>query len=94
MSNKSVHFWCDNLVVVQIINSLMFQSPRVKALVREFMMICLRHSIFFKLGMFQGSRMGSLMLYLVNRLRDFVSLLQTLTHLQFISQQKYSVLES
>lgn len=48
MANSVVHFWCDNLAAVHVINSLTSRSPRVMALVRAFTLLCLQHNILFR----------------------------------------------
>ncbi|XP_053140582.1 uncharacterized protein LOC128340004 [Hemicordylus capensis] len=42
-----VRFWCDNLAVVQIINSQTSKSQRVMGLVRALVLTCLRHNTLF-----------------------------------------------
>lgn len=48
MADKSVHFWCDNMAVVQVINSLSSKSGRVMNLVRAFTLKCLRLNLLFR----------------------------------------------
>ncbi|XP_054843457.1 uncharacterized protein LOC129335043 [Eublepharis macularius] len=48
LANHSVHFWCDNMAVVQVVNSLSSKSRRVMRLVRVFTLQCLRLNILFR----------------------------------------------
>lgn len=47
MANCMVHFWCDNMVVVQVISSLLSKSVRLMKLVREFTLRCLDLNLLF-----------------------------------------------
>lgn len=47
LANRTVHFWSDNLAVVQVVNTLTSKSPRVMGLVREFTLLCLCFNILF-----------------------------------------------
>lgn len=47
MRDSTIHFWCDNQVVVHVINSLTSKSHQVMGLVRGFILRCLRFNIFF-----------------------------------------------
>ncbi|XP_067317701.1 uncharacterized protein [Anolis sagrei] len=46
--NCTVHFWCDNLATVQVINNLTSRSPRVMEVVRQFTLHCLQYNILFR----------------------------------------------
>lgn len=47
MANHTIHFWCNNMAVVQVIISLSSKSERVMGLVREFTLHCLRLNLLF-----------------------------------------------
>lgn len=47
MANRTVHFWCDNMAVVQVINSLSSKSDCVMGLVRAFTLCCLQLNLLF-----------------------------------------------
>lgn len=47
MVNHTIHFWGDNLAVVQVVNSLTSHSSLVMDLVRHFTLNCLRLNILF-----------------------------------------------
>ncbi|XP_061466237.1 uncharacterized protein LOC133377049 [Rhineura floridana] len=47
LCNSSVHFWCDNLPTVHVINTLSSRNPNVMLLVRAFVLQCLRYNIQF-----------------------------------------------
>lgn len=47
LENQTVHFWTDNLVVVQVVNLLTTRSPRVMLLVRMFTLLCLCLNVLF-----------------------------------------------
>lgn len=42
MANHTMHFWCDNMAVVQVINSFSSKLDRVMCIVRAFTLCCLR----------------------------------------------------
>lgn len=46
MANTIAHCWCDNMAVVQVINSLSSRSERVMWLVRVFTLRCLHNLLF------------------------------------------------
>ncbi|XP_054839956.1 uncharacterized protein LOC129332750 [Eublepharis macularius] len=48
LANHVVHFWCDNMAVVQVVNSLTSKSVRVMSLVRAFTLKCLQLNILFR----------------------------------------------
>ncbi|XP_061488169.1 uncharacterized protein LOC133387438 [Rhineura floridana] len=47
LGNSSVHFWCDNLPTVHVINTLSSRNPNVMHLVRVFVPQCLHYNIQF-----------------------------------------------
>ncbi|XP_067323909.1 uncharacterized protein [Anolis sagrei] len=47
-ANSTVHFWCDNMATVQVINTLTSKSPRVMNAIRQFVLQCLNLNILFR----------------------------------------------
>lgn len=47
LANQTVHFWMDNLAVVQVVNSLTSRSLCIMSLVRVFTLLCLQLNILF-----------------------------------------------
>ncbi|XP_061470916.1 uncharacterized protein LOC133379514 isoform X1 [Rhineura floridana] len=47
LRDTTVHFWCDNLSTVHVINSLTSKNPRVVHLVHAFVLHCLQFNILF-----------------------------------------------
>lgn len=47
MMNHTVHFWCDNLGVVHVVNSLTSRLTHVMGLVRKSVLLCLHFNILF-----------------------------------------------
>ncbi|XP_053112584.1 uncharacterized protein LOC128327611 isoform X5 [Hemicordylus capensis] len=72
-ANSSVLFWCDNLAVVQIVNTQTSQSPRVMGLVRALVLQCLRANILFRSRHVPGIRndiADALSRFQLNRFRE------------------------
>ncbi|XP_053098810.1 uncharacterized protein LOC128322103 isoform X1 [Hemicordylus capensis] len=72
-ANSSVLFWCDNLAVVQIVNTQTSQSPRVMGLVRALVLQCLRANILFRSRHVLGIRndiADALSRFQLNRFRE------------------------
>lgn len=47
LANRMVHFWIDNLAVLQVVNTLTSRSPCVMNLVCAFTLLCLHLNILF-----------------------------------------------
>lgn len=47
MASHSVHFWCDKMAVVQVLNALTSRSPRVMDLIWHLILRCLRLNMLF-----------------------------------------------
>ncbi|XP_067322974.1 uncharacterized protein [Anolis sagrei] len=47
-ANATVHFWCDNMATVQVINTLTSKSRRVMGAIRQFVLHCLKFNILFR----------------------------------------------
>lgn len=76
LANHSVHFWCDNLAMVQVLNSLISKSHRVMELVRTLTLRCLKFNVLFLARHLLGVDNG---VADANRWRDSVSSLWMLT---------------
>lgn len=90
MASCMVHFWCGNLVVVHIINSLMAKSFRVTFLVREFTLCCLKLNTLFVAR--HVPRVVNGVTNIVFCKQSFVSWPQMLTSSWFVSHQRYGSL--
>jgi hypothetical protein len=58
LSGKKIIFRCDNMSVVAIVNSQTSKSPRVMDLVRQLVLMCLRHNIFLRARHVKGTCNG------------------------------------
>lgn len=50
LAENRVHFWCNDVTMVQVSNSFTSKSPQVKSLVYAFTLCCLKPNIFFLTG--------------------------------------------
>ena len=67
LKNKSILFLCDNMAVVEVINSQSCRDPYLLTLLRHLVIICLYHNIWFKAKHIKGK---------LNFVADYISRFQ------------------